>query len=395
MLRGLDTVEEFWAPRQVVLAKERAHDGSLAAFRTVLGSFLGVPIDSVHLAPSGGKSLEWLLRCRKDSRKRVMLPAFNCSVVFDAVVSAGYEVKLYDFYPAPGVFNWKRVLKEISPDVSVLIVTHYFGVPVDFREVLEFCRANGIVVIEDCAHTLGAKIEGYVAGTLGDAAIFSFNYDKPISLGWGGFCLVNNKIPFDLQVPNEWRIPNLNEELLMLNQFMGAMESRRNIIRYHNNFFFRMLRRAKLVRVCEFKKDISISVGAIQAEIGLWCLARYAEVIAQRNSNASKLSSDVCLTSWPVGANISPAWIKQKIRIDGSDLNVVSLSLQSQGIRVGNFNWPVFPGLVKAMSDCPNAHDAACNWVDVPVHQNMNTDAFYAIVNRMNRTNSQKPSAHS
>ena len=384
MLGGLDTVEEFWTWRQVQLAMEAAHDGSLDEFRNELAHFFDVPARLVRLAPGGRQALEWLLRNRTDPRRIVMVPAFNCSVVEEAAAIAGYQVQLYDFSPRPGIFDWKQVVEEMGPSVGTLVVTHYFGVPVDFRSVRECCAAKGIAVIEDCAHTLGGMIAGRPAGTWGDAAIFSFNYDKPISLGWGGFALVNNSTAFDVEQPMGFRIPARAEEFTLLKKFMAAMAWRRRMIRFDNTLALRAMRRAGLGRLSEFRKDANISIGSIQAELGRRCLAHYPGAVSNRNATAKRISTGIAQACWPVEDCVTPAWLKQKVRITGNGaLRRVSMNMQKKGVRLGNFNWPELLKSGQEGSHFPIAADAATHWVDVPVHQNLTDVAIEEVIQAM------------
>ena len=133
-----DTVEEFWTCEHIQLAYERASQSSLGDFRADFGRYLGVAEDCLHLMPSGHLGLEWMLSAKHDPRRLVMVPAFNCSVVQDAITAAGCRSQAYDFSPRPGRFDWQKVIEEMNPSVGVLIVTHYFGVPIDFRPILEY-----------------------------------------------------------------------------------------------------------------------------------------------------------------------------------------------------------------------------------------------------------------
>ena len=47
-------------------------------------------------------------------------------------------------------------------------------------------------VIEDCAHALGARYRGRAVGTIGDAAIFSFQTLKPLNAYGGGMAVVSD-----------------------------------------------------------------------------------------------------------------------------------------------------------------------------------------------------------
>ena len=57
----------------------------------------------------------------------------------------------------------------------------------------EFIEGRNILVIEDCALSMGSTKGGTLLGTEGDASIFSLELSKTISSGWGGVLLVNNK----------------------------------------------------------------------------------------------------------------------------------------------------------------------------------------------------------
>jgi perosamine synthetase len=56
----------------------------------------------------------------------------------------------------------------------------------DTQRIADYCRENGIFLIEDCAHAHGASWDGRRAGTWGDAGVYSFYATKTISTGEGG-----------------------------------------------------------------------------------------------------------------------------------------------------------------------------------------------------------------
>jgi dTDP-4-amino-4,6-dideoxygalactose transaminase len=383
MRNSLDTVEEFWSWDTIVEARECANDTSIDEFVRAFSDFIEVPKMAVRMAPSGTSALENLLRTRKDTRSVVMAPAFNCGRVQYAIECAGCKVKAYDFSPGPGRVDWDRVVDAITPDVGVIIITHYFGVPIDFREFYEFCRERDILLIEDCAHTLGGRIARYQVGTWGDAAIFSFNYDKPISLGWGGVALVNTPEKFTSKIDtiNKFNIPDKAQEFELLREFVRVMQVRRSFIPFGKNKIASILRRICGERSQVLDSNCSISIGAIQSEIGIKCLNLYSEISAIRNANAEHFSSLCPLPTWPVGGpDVEPAWLKQKVFIrNRRKLAKISTALQKKGIRAGNFNWPNLIGGERWQS-CPIASQVATCWMDVPVHQRMGVGEIEYVV---------------
>jgi perosamine synthetase len=56
----------------------------------------------------------------------------------------------------------------------------------DVERIAGYCRAEGIFLIEDCAHAHGASWHGHPAGSFGDAGIYSLYATKTISSGEGG-----------------------------------------------------------------------------------------------------------------------------------------------------------------------------------------------------------------
>jgi dTDP-4-amino-4,6-dideoxygalactose transaminase len=56
----------------------------------------------------------------------------------------------------------------------------------DTLAIAAFCRAKGILLLEDCAHAHGASWLGRKPGTFGDAGIWSFYATKSLPTGEGG-----------------------------------------------------------------------------------------------------------------------------------------------------------------------------------------------------------------
>jgi pyridoxal phosphate-dependent aminotransferase EpsN len=69
---------------------------------------------------------------------------------------------------------------------KAVIVVHLFCKCADMDPILAACAPYGVPVLEDAAEALGAIYKGRPAGTLGDAAIFSFNGNKIITATGGG-----------------------------------------------------------------------------------------------------------------------------------------------------------------------------------------------------------------
>jgi dTDP-4-amino-4,6-dideoxygalactose transaminase len=73
------------------------------------------------------------------------------------------------------------------PPIRAVLPVHLYGQVADIEVIASLCRRYGVLLIEDCAQAHGAKRNGRMAGTFGDAATFSFYPTKNLgAIGDGG-----------------------------------------------------------------------------------------------------------------------------------------------------------------------------------------------------------------
>jgi dTDP-4-amino-4,6-dideoxygalactose transaminase len=371
-----DTVEEFWHAGTLEVCIENARKGTATEnFAARFSEYVGNGSASCHLFSSGRRALTALLASAiRGPRKRVLVSEFNCPVIPAAVNAAGLQTVTYDMANCTGRFDWNAIGASIPDSCCAIVIPHFFGVPTDFRPLISEARKKGVLLIEDCAHTLGGLIGRSTAGSIGDAAIFSFAYDKPISLGAGGALVVNTPGIIPEGLPEEAPM-SLTEETAALQAFLRFLDMRRRKIRWTRLWstgMFRLLARAKVPPFLPPRFEGSI--GNLRAALGLWQLEAYDRVLKVRNRNGESLRKRVGLAGWHVDETCQPAWLKQKVFCKSTEAaKHVSDRLQRQGFRVGMFNWPIsvseidHPGFQSDTHGQAVAHSS----VDVPVHQNI------------------------
>lgn len=121
----------------------------------------------------------------------VLVQAFTCVAVPNSIIWAGAKPVYVDIDETFNM-NVKDIQKKITKNTKALIVQHTFGIAADMNQVSSFCKKHKILLIEDCAHALGATYNGEKLGSIGDAAFFSFGRDKVISSVWGGAAIINS-----------------------------------------------------------------------------------------------------------------------------------------------------------------------------------------------------------
>ncbi|MEQ1804154.1 MAG: DegT/DnrJ/EryC1/StrS family aminotransferase [Burkholderiaceae bacterium] len=91
--------------------------------------------------------------------------------------------------PREGSFNLDPALLQqaITPRTRAIMPVHLYGEPADMDAINAVAKAHGLKVIEDAAQAHGARYRGRRAGSLADAAGFSFYPGKNLgALGDGG-----------------------------------------------------------------------------------------------------------------------------------------------------------------------------------------------------------------
>ena len=82
--------------------------------------------------------------------------------------------------------------KAISSKARFLLISHMRGHLVDMDKLMQIVEDNGLILIEDCAHTMGAKWSNKRSGNFGLAGCFSTQTYKHLNSGEGGLITSND-----------------------------------------------------------------------------------------------------------------------------------------------------------------------------------------------------------
>ena len=150
--------------------------------------------------------------------KKYCLACASCgSALFLALKSAGVRpgdkvlCNAYTLAPVPGAIEHcgaQTVLVDILDDYTVdtddlaakaeasgarfFMLSHMRGHIARMDKVMEVCERFGLVLIEDCAHTMGATWDGKKSGTFGKVACYSTQTYKHMNSGEGGLLVTND-----------------------------------------------------------------------------------------------------------------------------------------------------------------------------------------------------------
>lgn len=125
----------------------------------------------------------------------VAVPDFTFAATANAVLLAGATPVFLDVTRETWTLDpalLEDALARQTPPLAAVIVVHALGHPADMDAIAPLCARAGIPLIEDAAAALGALYKGRPCGSLGDAAMFSFNGNKTITAGGGGALVTAN-----------------------------------------------------------------------------------------------------------------------------------------------------------------------------------------------------------
>lgn len=83
--------------------------------------------------------------------------------------------------------------KAESSGAKFFMLSHMRGHIADMNAIVSICEEHGITLIEDCAHTMGAKWQGRRSGNFGRVACFSTQTYKHMNSGEGGFLTTDDE----------------------------------------------------------------------------------------------------------------------------------------------------------------------------------------------------------
>lgn len=145
----------------------------VAAFEKEFAAYCGAE-RCVGLS-SGTAALELLLRAYEiGPGDEVIMPANTFFATAESAMMAGATPVLVDVHEESGLINPDLIAKAITKKTRAIIPVHLFGQPADMDEILEIARPKKILVIEDACQAHGVRYRGKRAGSLADAAAFSF-----------------------------------------------------------------------------------------------------------------------------------------------------------------------------------------------------------------------------
>ena len=318
----------------IVSYEEKSHE-----FERKLAHYIGV---NYAYATSSGTLAVYLslmsLGIKPDDD--IIIPSYVCTDVLSAVWQIGANPILVDIDDNFNI-NYESVEERITQDTRAIICPHMFGLPANIKPLLKL----DIPIIVDCAHSIGAEIDGQRVGSFGNLSTFSFAGIKMLTTGEGGMVL-----------SNEAEIGQQFKRFLNPDYELG-----------------------------QFKLKFPLS--SIQAAIGLSQFARLDKMITRRreiarhyNEELSKFGN-VRLPVTEIDGRCS-VFYRYCIRLNDTDINAIIGNFYDNDIIVRH---PIVKLLhsIKWVNgkECPNSDSAYRETISLPLYPDLTEEEEEKVIN--------------
>lgn len=163
----------------------------VSEFEAAFARYVGV--NHVVSCANGTDSMEIILKAwGVGMGDEVIVPANSWISTAEAVGNVGARAIFVDIDPLYFTIDTALIEGAITARTKAIIPVHLYGHPADMPSIMDIAERHGLKVLEDCAQSHGASIEGKHTGTFGHAASFSFYPGKNLGAYGDAGCMATN-----------------------------------------------------------------------------------------------------------------------------------------------------------------------------------------------------------
>ncbi len=158
----------------------------------------------------------------------VLVPAFTFIATAASVVHAGATPVFVDVDPELGCLDPTAAAAAVTERTRGMIPVHLFGHPAPMKDLMALAARHDLRVIEDCAQSHLARLEGRPTGSFGDIAAYSFYPSKNLGSAGDAGCVVTRDPSLADRVrrlANHGRTDRYFHEFLGYNERLDAIQA--------------------------------------------------------------------------------------------------------------------------------------------------------------------------
>ncbi len=123
----------------------------------------------------------------------VIVPPLTFSATATCVLYLGAIPVFADIDPNTWNIDPESIASKVTEKTKAIITVSIYGLSPDMDAIMEIAKKNKLKVLEDCAQCVLGLYKGRISGTIGDAAIFSLQRSKHLTVGDGGVLITNSE----------------------------------------------------------------------------------------------------------------------------------------------------------------------------------------------------------
>ena len=155
--------------------------------------FLKTNEENIIPLPMGRLSLYLAVKASiSDTRREVLMSPFTIYDMVNMVICAGGIPKFVDSSSPPHL-SLNDIKRHATEKTCLALITHYHTSNKEINSISKYLKRKKILLIEDCAISIGSEISNTQVGLHGDFALYSFGIFKFISSYLGGALYVKDK----------------------------------------------------------------------------------------------------------------------------------------------------------------------------------------------------------
>lgn len=270
----------------------------------------------------------------------VITTPFTFIATAEAISYVGATPVFVDIDPQTFNIDLAQLESAITEQTRAVIPVHLFGQPVDMPALCKLCDANGLLIVEDCAQSFGAHIDGKMTGSFGAFGAFSFFPSKNLGcFGDGGLITTD-----DEQRANELKVlrnhgsrERYHHNIIGYNSRLDELQAVILRIKLKHIDDYNQNRRRVAHRYSSALADTAIQVAA-EDGIGTHVYHQYTLLHEKRDDIMSALQANniACAVYYPI-----PLHRQDVYREQYSEINLPV----SENVAQNCFSLPVYPEL--------------------------------------------------
>ena len=190
------TDREIQAVLNVLKKPILAHGPLSDKFAKLFAKYTGSKFATTVSSCTAGMHLFYLAKNIKSGDEVIVTSQSHISTAH-SISLTGAKPVFIDCNPFNGNIEISKIEKKITKKTKAISLVHHLGNPSDMNAIIKIAKKNNLLVMEDCATALGAKINNKHVGNFGNAGVFSFYPIKHITTGEGGIVISNDKKTID------------------------------------------------------------------------------------------------------------------------------------------------------------------------------------------------------